>query len=266
MKTAAALLAAFCAALASAAPAEEPRIAPPPDLSAEDPPFPSAAAAQPVPADDPAALLAACAARMPRDRVLLSGSVNMRRRYGVSLKEFAFSVDADFSADPPATSYTMSDPETGAVDSVLAVRDPEKGLVLSRHGGAPAPSPLDSIGGTDVTWADAGFDFVWWRAIRIAGTDEAKGRKCILLDVAPPAPDGECAFVRLWVDSEIAFVLQAAQFGADGAERRRLWVRGVKKAAGRWVFKDIEVETHGTGHRTRLHFDEVSFPDSPALR
>ena len=91
-----------------------------------------------------------------------------------------------------------------------------------------------------------------------------KGRNCVLLDVVPPEPDAGCAFVRLWVDSEIAFVLQAAQFGADGVERRRLWVRGVKKAAGRWVFKDIEVETHGTGHRTRLHFDDVSFPDSPS--
>lgn len=57
--------------------------------------------------------------------------------------------------------------------------------------------------------------------------------------------------------------MQAVQLDAAGRERRRLWVRAVQKIGGRWVFKDLEVETKGTGHRTRLHFDDVSFPDSP---
>ena len=56
--------------------------------------------------------------------------------------------------------------------------------------------------------------------------------------------------------------MQAVQLDALGRERRRLWIRGMQKVQGRWVFKDLEVETPGTGHRTRLHFDGVSFPDA----
>ena len=236
-------------------------VAPPPALDVEWPEDSSVAGVPAAVSDDPAALLAACAARMPRERVTMRGYVNMRRRYGVSLKQVSFRADADFSADPPVSVYTVGDPSEGPVDVVQAVRDPVRGLVLSRPDGSPAPAPGDSVAGTDLAWFDTGFDFVWWKALRIAGKDRLKGRDCILLDVSPPEPAPDCAFVRLWVDAEMAFVVQAEQFDEAGRRRRALWVRGVRKSEGRWVFKDIEVETLGTGHRTRLHFDDFSFPE-----
>lgn len=250
------LLAASAARYAEGGAPEAPFVAPPPVLETEAEPLSAAA-------DDAASLLASCAERMPRERVLMTGSVNMRRRYGVSIKEFGFSADADFSASPQTTIYRLGAPDGGVAQTVRAVRDPSRGLVLSGVDGAPGPEPADSVGGTDIAWFDVGFDFVWWRALRLSGEDRVKGRDCILLDVAPPEPSPECAFVRLWVDAEMRFVVQAAQFDENGAERRRLWVRGVKKHAGRWVVGDIEVETVGTGHRTRLHFDDFSFPTRP---
>ena len=36
-----------------------------------------------------------------------------------------------------------------------------------------------------------------------------------------------------------------------------MWVRAVQKIDERWVMRDIEVETTGSGHRTRLHIDNV---------
>ncbi len=51
------------------------------------------------------------------------------------------------------------------------------------------------------------------------------------------------------------------ELAADGRVIRKLWVRAVQKVDERWIFKDLEVETTGTAHRTRLHFDKVSFPD-----
>lgn len=240
-----------------AADADEGGIAPPPVLVSDG----VAAGAAAVSASDaPAAILAACASRMPTERVVLSGYVNMRRRYGVSIKKTAFSVDADFGASPQVVRYSFVDPGTGATNEVVAVRDAAAGVALSRPDGGEPPKPTDRVLGTDLTWLDAGFDFVWWRAVRVAGTDSAGGRDCILLDAEPPAPLEGCAFVRLWVDVSTAGVVQAEQFDEEGALRRKLWVRGIQKRAGRWVFKDIEVETSGTGHRTRLHFEGVSFP------
>lgn len=216
---------------------------------------------------DGAALLAECAARMPRERVFLSGTLNMRKRYGVSILECGFEVAADYRTPDTPTAYRLSDGKSGA--TLLAARtsrDPSKGLVVERtDGGAPPASPAETILGTDVTWLDVGIDFVNWRNPALAGEDRLKGRVCDLLDVEPAAPLPGCAKARLWVDRAQKVVMQAAQLDETGRETRKLWVRAVQKVDDHWIFKDLEVETAGTGHRTRLHFENVSFPDS-ALR
>jgi uncharacterized Zn ribbon protein len=66
----------------------------------------------------------------------------------------------------------------------------------------------------------------------------------------------------VWLDKAQRVLMQATQNDSTGNETRRLWVRAVQKlevAEGdeRWVIKDLEVETTGSGHRTRLHFDDV---------
>ncbi len=234
-----------------------------------DPPAIAALSLLDAPAEGSAAptsgeeLLAQCAARMPAERVLLAGHLNMRKAYGVTLREFDFAVEARLGDDPPRFRYDLSDGGTNLL-SVAAVRDPERGLVLSRPDGGPAPAPSDAVLGTDLSWFDVGVDFVWWRDPRLAGTDRLKGRTCDLLDVTPPNPSPACAKARLWIDRDQKVVMQAVQLDAAGRERRKLWIRATQKVEGRWVFKDLEVETAGTGHRTRLHFDDVSFPDSPA--
>lgn len=207
-------------------------------------------------------LLAQCAARMPAERVLLAGHLNMRKAYGVTLREFDFAVDARLGDDPPRLRYDLKDASGSNLLSVAAVRDPERGLVLSRPDGGPAPRPSDSVLGTDLSWFDVGVDFVWWRNPTLSGTDRLKGRTCDLLDVTPPEPTPDCAKARLWIDRAQKVVMQAVQLDAKGRERRKLWIRATQKVEGRWVFKDLEVETVGTGHRTRLHFDDVSFPDA----
>ena len=218
------------------------------------------------PTDGPA-LLAACAARMPRERVFLAGTLNMRKRYGVSIRECAFEVAADYRTPDTPTTYRLADPKSGAtLLAAKTVRDPARGLVVERTDGGAAPaSTAEPILGTDLTWLDVGIDFVNWRNPALAGEDRLKGRVCDLLDVEPPAPLPRCAKARLWIDRAQKVVMQAAQLDEEGREVRKLWVRAVQKVDDHWIFKDLEVETTGSGHRTRLHFDHVSFPDS-ALR
>ena len=216
---------------------------------------------------DGEALLAACLARMPRERVLLAGTLNMRRRYGVSILECAFEVSADYRTPDTPADYRLLDPGTGG--TLLAARtfrDPARGLVVERtDGGTPPASAAEPILGTDLTWLDVGVDFVNWRNPALAGADRLKGRVCDLLDVEPVSPVPGCAKARLWIDRAQKVVMQAAQFDEEGREVRRLWVRAVQKVDEHWIFKDLEVETAGSGHRTRLHFDRAAFPDS-ALR
>ena len=213
---------------------------------------------------DGAALLRECLARMPVERVFLAGTLNMRRRYGVTITNCDFEVAADYRTPAIETDYRLADPATGAtLLSARTSRDPAKGLVVERTDGAPPPaSSAEPILGTDVTWLDVGVDFVNWRNPALAGEDRLKGRVCDLLDVEPPAPVPGCAKARLWVDRAQKVVMQAAQLDEEGSETRKLWVRAVQKVDEHWIFKDLEVETTGSGHRTRLHFEHVSFPDS----
>ena len=216
---------------------------------------------------DGEALLAACLARMPRERVMLAGTLNMRKRYGVPLLECAFEVAADYRTPDTPTDYLLLDGGTrAALLAARTARDPARGLVVERTDGGAAPaSTAEPILGTDLTWLDVGVDFVNWRNPVLAGEDRLKGRVCDLLDVEPVAPIPGCAKARLWIDRAQKVVMQAAQFDEECREVRKLWVRAVQKVDDHWIFKDIEVETTGSGHRTRLHFEQVSFPDS-ALR
>lgn len=267
-----ALLSAACAALALLPAFAQEGFAPAASLETGAPP-PAAAALLGDGADEAEApadgetLLAACLARMPRERVMLAGTLNMRKRYGVSILECAFEVAADYRTPDTPTDYRLADEDTGA--TLLAARtfrDPARGLVVERTDGGPAPaSAAEPIFGTDLTWLDVGIDFVNWRNPALAGEDRLKGRVCDLLDVEPVSPVPGCAKARLWIDRAQKVVMQAAQFDETGRQTRRLWVRAVQKVDDHWIFKDLEIETLGTGHRTRLHFDLVSFPDS-ALR
>lgn len=209
------------------------------------------------------ALLAECAARMPRERVVLGGALNMRRRYGVSLVSFNFTVDADFSLESPVFSYVFTDGNGAELLAAKAVRSADGGLSVTSSTGERLAAD-GRILGTDVTWLDTFMDFVNWRNPQLCGTASVKGRTCDLLDVEPHVSLDKCRKARLWIDRAQKCVMQAAQFDGEGRELRRLWIRAVQKVSDRWIFKDIEVETKDSGHRTRLHFDRVEFPDVPA--
>jgi hypothetical protein len=43
----------------------------------------------------------------------------------------------------------------------------------------------------------------------------------------------------------------------DGKPRRRLWGTRIKKFDGRWFPNVLEVETLGSGHRTKIIVDDL---------
>ena len=54
--------------------------------------------------------------------------------------------------------------------------------------------------------------------------------------------------------------MQAEQLDPQGNTVRRMWVQRVKKTGDRWMIRDMEIESLGSGHRTRLTVDDVSEP------
>ncbi len=207
-------------------------------------------------------LLAECASRMPLEPLSMTGTLTMRKVYGVELKKFNYVVAIHWGAEEPRATYEILTTNNERLETIVAVRKPGEPLELARFEGAnrkaaEAPALNATVRGTDITWLDITLDFVWWHNPILAGTGKIKGRPCDILEVEPASPMENCAKVRLWIDREQKLVMQAAQVDEKGREVRKMWVRAVQKIDKRWVLKDIEVETLGSGHRTRLHVDNV---------
>ena len=107
----------------------------------------------------------------------------------------------------------------------------------------------EPICGTDVTWSDLTLDYLWWDDFSFDAEREGEsvhGQVCAVVVMKK----GERT-VRVWVDRKTGALMQAEEF-ADGKPVRRLWGTRIKKFGERWMANVLEVETVGSGHRTKI--------------
>ncbi len=209
-----------------------------------------------------AAILQACTDNLPREKMVLTGTLAVRRQRGFILSENPYRLELEWGATPSRAEVTLfAADSTNAVERVVMTRNGrEAALALfSGPGLAPAapPSLAGRVGGTDLTWLDLTMDFLWWPDVRMDGEGNAKGRACDILVATPPSPIPGCSGVRLWIDRKLGFLMQAEQLNPQGEPVRRMWVQSVKKMSERWMIRDMEVEMMGSGHRTRLYVDRL---------
>jgi hypothetical protein len=209
--------------------------------------------------------LAACTANLPRERLLLNGTLSVRRQRGIVEAEHAFQLDLNWGANPATATCNLSLPDsTTTVERVVMQRRGGRSQI-ALYGGPgltlqPAPSLAGRVRGTDMTWLDLTLDFLWWPDARFDGTGSILGRACDILVVSPPMPIPGCSAVRLWVDRRLHFLMQAEQLDPQGDPIRRMWVQRVRKINDRWMIRDMEIETIGGSHRTRLYVDDLKTP------
>jgi len=212
-----------------------------------------------------AELLAACTGSLPRERLLLGGTLSVRRQRGMVVAEFPFKLDLDWGASPATVRCDLFLPGgTTAVERVVMRRQDGRSQIALHSGPdltlQPAPSLAGRVRGTDMTWLDLTLDFLWWPDARLDGSGSVLGRDCHILVVTPPMPVPGCSAVRLWIDRRLHFLMQAEQLDPQGLPIRRMWVQRVRKIDERWMIRDMEIETLGGSHRTRLFVDELKAP------
>ena len=141
----------------------------------------------------------------------------------------------------------------------------EYGYVLTRKGGATdlvltedgRDVPFEKEGrilGTDVTWSDVTLDYLWWDDFSFDEEREQEsvhGQKCAVVLMKK----GD-RVVRVWVDRKTGALMQAEEL-AGGKPVRRLWGTRIKKFGDRWMANVMEVETIGSGHRTKITVEEM---------
>jgi hypothetical protein len=62
--------------------------------------------------------------------------------------------------------------------------------------------------------------------------------------------------VRVWVDRKTGAMMQAEEFSGE-KPLRRLWGTRIKKFGNRWMANVMEVETIGSGHRTKITVEKM---------
>ena len=147
----------------------------------------------------------------------------------------------------------------------------EHGYVLVRSNavtrlsidGQPFPSPQTShtshtsqtsILGTDVTWSDLTLDYLWWDDFSFDAEREREsvhGQTCAVVVMRK----GERT-VRVWIDRKTGAMMQAEEYAGE-KPIRRLWGTRIRKFDDRWMANVLEVETVGSGHRTKITVEEM---------
>ena len=239
---------------------------PPPPSEPIEPPAAALARARPVIIEEATAseVLAACRAMLPVRPVALTGSLILRNRRGIVQSEHDYRLVMRRSPDMSMMTVRLSPRgETNSTANVTIARRPgvRPTIRLSKAGSAEVEvvdSPLERVLGTDVTWLDLTFDFLWWSKASYEAEREGEsvhGQKCRVILVKPDAEIKGLSAVRLWVDKKTGCLMQAEQVDAEGKPLRRLWGTRVKKFDGKWMVSVLEVETLGERHRTKITVD-----------
>ena len=178
-----------------------------------------------------AEVVANCRSMIPAD-VELKGRIVLRSRKGIVQAEYGYDLVR----------------KSGATDLKLTKDD--KDVEFEKSG---------QILGTDVTWSDLTLDYLWWDDVSFDAEREGEtvhGQVCTVIVMKK----GERQ-VRVWVDRKTGALMQAEEM-KEGKAVRRLWGTRLKKFGERWMANVMEVETIGSGHRTKITVEELKVEES----
>ena len=172
-------------------------------------------------------LVASCRQMIPADAEL-EGRIVLRNRKGVPQAEYGYVL------------------KRSGGDTKLTLRDGD---------GAEVPFGREGrILETDVTWSDLTLDYLWWDDVSFDAEREGEtvhGQVCAVIVLRKGG-----RAVRAWVDRKTGALLQAEEMDGDRPVRR-LWGTRLKKFGDRWMANTMEVETVGSGHRTKITVEEL---------
>lgn len=178
-----------------------------------------------------AEVVANCRSMIPADAEL-KGRIVLRSRRGIVQAEYGYDLVR----------------KAGATD--LKLTKDEKDVEFEKSG---------QILGTDVTWSDLTLDYLWWEDVSFDAEREGEtvhGQVCTVIVMKK----GERQ-VRVWVDRKTGALMQAEEM-KDGKAVRRLWGTRLKKFGERWMANVMEVETIGSGHRTKITVEELKVEET----
>ena len=168
-----------------------------------------------------------CRTMIP-ENVELEGRIILRNRKGFVLSEYNYRLVRDGGR----TDLELKD------DSGKAVPYEKEGRILK----------------TDVTWSDLTLDYLWWDDFSFDKDRESEsvhGQKCAVVVMKKGERE-----VKVWIDRKTGALMQAEEYRAEKPVRK-LWGTRIRKFGERWMANVLEVETAGSGHRTKITVEKM---------
>ena len=238
-------------------------------------------------------------AQLPRESLVISGDLIVRKRKGIVTRTLTFDMSLNLGSQPETLRCVIRDAFGKELEQLTVThRAGQEPCFEYAAGSSLSPSDLpslfDCVQGTDISWTDLTLSFLWWRGGTTVGIETIRGRSCLVVEVPTPAglrhavPGSAGGFaeartataalagestpeagtqagrqyerVLLWIDEKLRVVLQAEGYDSGGKLVRRFWINSFKKIDDKWMLKDMEVESFPSTHRTRLRVREVCPP------
>lgn len=205
---------------------------------------------------DAKTVLHAVRSRFPADPVAISGTITVRRRRGVVVKEMGFSVEGEWSAGGADLTCVISDALGRESDTVDVSFTAGQQAVIKRIGDGLVAED-GQVAGTALNCTDLVMPFLWWSDAELAGKEKTRGRDSYILDLKPPGEAEAAGRVRVWIDSAIFIVLKAEVYDAEDKLLKQVVVKSFKKIDDRWMIKDLEVSMASAADKTVVTVDAM---------
>lgn len=169
-------------------------------------------------------------------------AVQGRLRAGSVSTPFTLDVDAGrlrFSFDRPARVYEVRLDGEGSSVFDGAGREIRKGM----------REPVAE--GAEVTVEDLSLGFLYWPDARLLGRETVRSRPTWKIELRPGQRGSEFAVVRVWLDRESGALMRIEGFDWEGRLVRRFEVVSGQRIDGRWMLKQMRIESFSPENSTR---------------
>src|SRR6266516_6988145 len=152
--------------------------------------------------------------------------------------------------DGPQIRYSFINP-----DEVLQLRLGENSSRLDLVSGDdtekfPASKLNQRIRGTNVTYEDLAFKFLYWPTARVLGEENVRTRNCWKLQLRAPSRESQYSNVLLWIDKASGALMRMEGYDWNVKLAKRFEVVSAQKIEDRWFLKQMRIEELqlGTNH------------------
>ncbi|WP_353566048.1 outer membrane lipoprotein-sorting protein [Haloferula sargassicola] len=100
------------------------------------------------------------------------------------------------------------------------------------------------LAGSDLTYEDLAFRFLYWPNPKLEGSERVGTRDCWKIRVDNPGRKGAYALAYVWVDKEYGAFMKVEGFDRSGRRIKRFQVSDVMKIGdGKWTLQKMKVST-----------------------